>query len=106
MSSAVEEYVGEISSLNWHRDPITLQLAYNLVFEIGKNSYGELDGHGSGGEDRPSDEPADRLLCFLALTIRRNEPDRDFSSDLKRLQRTASLLSEYGIETYFRKPLR
>jgi hypothetical protein len=100
-SAAVEPFIDDIDKLS--ELPGGLELAFDLVLYLGTKSQGELvDGCcGCGNGDRPSDEPADELLCLLAKRMKANVEGWNPVKELERLRQQSKSLEEYGIDTYF-----
>jgi len=100
-SKAVEPFIDDIDKLS--DMPSGLELAFDLVLYLGTKSQGEVvDGCcecGSG--DRPSDEPADELLCLLAKRMKANVEGWNPVKELERLRQQSKALEEFGIDTYF-----
>jgi hypothetical protein len=100
-SEAVAPFIDDIDKLS--DMPGGLELAFDLVLYLGTKSQGELlDGCcecGSG--DRPSDEPADELLCLLAKRMKANIDGWNPVKELEMLQEQAKSLEVFGIDTYF-----
>jgi hypothetical protein len=100
-SEAVEPFIDDIDKLS--DMPGGLELAFDLVLYLGTKSQGELvDGCcecGSG--DRPSDEPADELLCLLAKRLKANVEGWNPVKELERLRQEAKSLEGFGIDSYF-----
>ncbi|KAK5703802.1 histone H3.1 [Elasticomyces elasticus] len=105
-SQAVEGFVDDIRILSGYPQADSLQLALNLLLELGDCSYGGLEWKGgSGYGERSSDEPADDLFCYLAKRKRREDPSWKFEPILEDLAGSSKNLADYGIETYFTKSI-
>ena len=107
MSSAMVPFIQQIAEFSKLSPPETIHLAFDLVLDLGDESYGDMDvKHGCGFGDRPSDGPADRLLCNLATQKRNLDPTWRYRKVLIALSGTSDGLAEYGIETYFINAIR
>ncbi|KAK5700398.1 hypothetical protein LTR17_022967 [Elasticomyces elasticus] len=101
-SQAVEGFVDDIRTLSAYPQADSLQLALDLLLELGDCSYGGLDWKGgSGYGERSSDVPADDLFCYLAKKKRREDLSWKFEPILEDLASSSKNLADYGIETYF-----
>ena len=98
MSEAIMPFLDEVEELR--KLPGSTAIAFDLVMDLGENSYGEMDGEGCGYGDRPSDEAVDELLVELASERKTIEPAWGFSSVLDTLQERAGHLARYGIEDF------
>ncbi|KAK5701304.1 histone H3.3 [Elasticomyces elasticus] len=105
-SQAVEGFVDDIRTLSDYPQADSLQLAMDLLLELGDCSCGPLDWKGgSGYGERSSDIPADELFCYLAKKKRRENPSWKFEPILEDLAGWSKNLAGYGIETYFIKSI-
>ncbi|KAK3625384.1 hypothetical protein LTR56_004009 [Elasticomyces elasticus] len=101
-SQAVEGFVDDIRILSGCPQADSLQLALDLLLELGDCSYGGLEWKGgSGYGERSSDLPADDLFCYLAKKKRRADPSWKFEPILEDIAGSSKNLADYGIETYF-----
>lgn len=65
ISAAMVPFIGEIAGLAKVDHPKAVERAYGLLNRLRTLSHGDMEDHGSGYGDRPSDKPADELLARL-----------------------------------------
>lgn len=107
ISAAMEPFIKSVEKLSFYPGPESLDLAIELLLDLGGHSYGELDTpHGCCFGDRPSDVPADHLLCQLAKEKHDKDPEWDYSSMLDDLKAARKNLKDYGIDTYFARAVK
>ncbi|ROW09951.1 hypothetical protein VPNG_06295 [Cytospora leucostoma] len=99
ISQAMEKFLPEIEELMTFPDPDTLKLAYQLVIQLSRGSFGDLDesAKACGFGDRPSDEPADLLLRRLIRKRLAAGETWNWEGDLKELDDTCKHVGAYGI---------
>ncbi|KAL8672047.1 MAG: hypothetical protein Q9168_003474 [Polycauliona sp. 1 TL-2023] len=98
MSAAMMPFLAEIANVRHLPDGVPL--AFDLVMDLARYSYGGLDGGGCGYGERPSDDVVDRLIQDLAEERRELEPEWDFGKVLEKLRKQNKYLAEYGIEGF------
>ena len=98
MSEAIMPHLREVEDVR--NLPNGTTVAFDLVITLARCSYGDLNGHGRGYGDRPSDAVVDDLLRELASERRARNPSWDYSGALQALQDHAQELSEAGIEDF------
>ena len=98
MSEAMMPFLDEVEGLR--ELPESTAVAFDLVVDLGRYSYGDLDSDRGGYGDRPSDPEVDDLLVELAEERIKIEPFWNFSEVLDELQEQAKHLSCYGIEDF------
>jgi hypothetical protein len=101
ISRAMTPFIHEIDKLSKLDNPKALEEAYDLLNMLRQESYGDLDSDGGGYGDRPSDEPADRLLARLIRERTEAGEVWDWGRDLKDIQGEGEELADYGIEPWF-----
>ena len=92
MSKAMMPFLDEIEGLR--ELPESTAVAFDLVMDLGRYSYGDMDSGGPGYGDRPSDLEVDDLLVELAEERIKIEPFWNFSQVLDKLQEQAKHLSD------------
>ncbi|KAK4892226.1 hypothetical protein LTR27_009235 [Elasticomyces elasticus] len=101
-SRAVAPFVKDIRTLSRYPQADSLDLALDLIMELGTESIGDLDiKGGSGYGERPSDIQADDLFCYLARKKRRQDPSWNFYPILHDFVDSNKCFAGYGIDTYF-----
>ena len=98
MSEAMMPFLDEIEGLR--ELPESTAVAFDLVVDLGRYSYGDLDCDRGGYGDRPSDPEVDDLLVELAEERIKIEPLWNFSEVLDELEEQAQYLSGYGNEGF------
>ena len=98
ISSAMVPFLREVNDVR--KLPNSAEIAFDLVMTLARYSYGELDGHGSGYGDRPSDAIVDDLLSDLAPERRDVDPSWDFVTVLDKLRKQADVLNQSGNEGF------
>lgn len=107
VSQAIKEFLPDIEELMAIPSPDALRLTYELVVELSRCSFGNLDSpKASGYGDRPSDEPADLLLRRVFRERLAAGKTWNWERDLKELDDTCKHVGEYGIEPWYPKSRR
>ena len=99
-------FVGEIEKLSLSPGSDIIDLAFDSLCELGNCSCGEMYSKGRDYGERPSDAPADDLLCRLAAAKRSASSFWDYTKDLTEFGIASKYLAEYGIKTYVPKTIR
>lgn len=97
ISRAMTPFIHEISELSKLDNPKALEKAYNLLKKLREQSYGDIDSDGGGCGDRPSDEPADRLLTRLVQGRAEAGEVWDWGRDLVHIRSEGERLALYGV---------
>ncbi|KAK7736633.1 hypothetical protein SLS53_006836 [Cytospora paraplurivora] len=107
VSKSMEKFLPDIEELMTIPNPDTLRLAYELVIQLSRDSFGDLDvSESCGFGDRPSDEPADLLLRRLIRKRLAAGETWNWKRDLKVLDDTCKHVGAYGIEPWYPKSRR
>jgi hypothetical protein len=103
ISSKVVPFLKAVKTIRDVQDqPKSLAVAYRLIMNLQSYSYGAPEA--SYG-DRPSDTLSDTMLVEVAEERRQKGEVWDYAGDLEDIERTSSMLNEYGISTYFPKAI-
>lgn len=103
ISSAMMEFLAEVKGV-W-KLPGGIPIAFDLVMDLARYSYGWLGDSDSGSEgygNRPSDRVIDRLISQLAVERRRVEPSWNHVKAHESLSKQNKHLAEYGIDGFAR----
>jgi hypothetical protein len=103
LSSEVVPFLRAVKTIRDAKDqPRSLAVAYKLITNLQSYSYSAPEAsYGS----RPSDALSDTMLLEVAKERRQKGEVWDYVGDLEDIERTSTMLKEYGIETYFPKAI-